>query len=704
MNADVRRQAFEIFDEICDLREPERSAVLEERCGEHAGLRREVERMLRADAGADAALPTGEGAAALAEELVRDLGDGSPERIGRYRIIGEIGRGGMGVVYQAEQDDPRRRVALKVIREGFASRETQRRFRRESQLLGQLQHPGIAHVYEAGTETVDGRPIPFFAMEYIEGAPLDVHVCTAAPDRREILQLFVRICDAVQDAHQQGVIHRDLKPANILVKRESTPPPSGSGTASGSGTFVDTVGQPKILDFGVARITDPDPHATLQTHDGQLVGTLAYMSPEQLDGDPAALDSRCDVYAIGVMLYQVLAGRMPVDIAGKPVAEAARLVRESEPKPLGAIDASLRGDLDTIVATAMEADRTRRYPSAAALGDDIRRYLTREPISARPASAMYQLRKCTSRNRALVDGVAVGFVLLIAGVVGTSIGLAAALDANQTLGVRNDELQAATDALEKRNAALEAVAAFQASQFADVDLPAMGTTLRAFLMESVAEDTRPDLDLALGRVNFTTAALRMLDGHVFDRAEEAIDRDFAGQPLVRTRLHHVLARTMRLLGLPESALRVAQRSLAARTAALGAEHEDTLLSASLVGKIFLDLGEYDAADAVYRDVIATRRRVRGDDAVDTLTAMHDAEVVRHQRGLFAEVEDAVRPIVDALIEQAGPDDDRTLTAMATLSTTLADQGKHEEAIEFGRLVVQSRERVLGIDSDRTQRA
>ena len=266
-----------------------------------------------------------------AQVLAAGLSGAPPERVGRYRIIREIGRGGMGVVYEAEQESPARHVARKVIRDAFASPQIHRRFRRESELLGRLQHPGIAHVYEAGVEVVQGRSIPFIAMEFIEGEPLTEHLATATSGRRGLLQLFIRICDGVQHAHQKGVIHRDLKPGNVLVTRASTR--LSSVDDSGSQTTADSGGQPKIVDFGIARVSDPDSQATLQTHTGQLVGTLAYMSPEQIEGDPASIDTRCDVYAIGVMLYQVLAGRMPVEISGKPVAEAARLIRESAPTP-----------------------------------------------------------------------------------------------------------------------------------------------------------------------------------------------------------------------------------------------------------------------------------------------------------------------------------------------------------------------------------
>ncbi|MEO8202116.1 MAG: serine/threonine-protein kinase, partial [Gemmatimonadota bacterium] len=228
-----------------------------------------------------------------------------PGNIGRYRIIGTLGEGGMGTVYEAEQDQPHRRVALKVIRPDFVSPELLRRFSRESEVLGRLQHPGIAQIYEAGTSDGPHGPQPFFAMELVKGQPLNEYATTHSLDLNHRLELFIRTCEAVHYAHQQGVIHRDLKPANILV---------------------DTGGQPKVLDFGVARLTDADVQATRQTSVGEVIGTLQYMSPEQVNADPLDLDIRSDVYSLGVVLYELLSGHMPYNLDRKLIYEAARVI------------------------------------------------------------------------------------------------------------------------------------------------------------------------------------------------------------------------------------------------------------------------------------------------------------------------------------------------------------------------------------------
>src|SRR5215831_8724338 len=287
-----------------------------------------------------------------------------PPSVGRYRILQLVGEGGMGVVYEAEQEHPRRIVALKVMKPGIAGPEQVRRFEHESRVLGRLQHPGIAQIYEAGTADAGFGPQHYFAMEFIRGQSLREYAQALHLNVRQRLELMIKICDAVHHAHQRGVIHRDLKPGNILV---------------------DASGQPKILDFGVARSTDSDAHATRQTDLGHLVGTLAYMSPEQVLGDPLELDTRSDVYALGVILYELLAGRLPYTVS-RNLPEAVQTIREEEPAPLSSIVRNYRGDIETIVAKALEKDKARRYASAAGLAADIRRYLTDEPIVARPPS------------------------------------------------------------------------------------------------------------------------------------------------------------------------------------------------------------------------------------------------------------------------------------------------------------------------------
>jgi predicted Ser/Thr protein kinase len=332
---------------------------------------------------------------ALEGQHVKAAAPMHPASIGRYRIIRLLGEGGMGAVYEAEQDQPRRRVALKMIRSGWASPEMLRRFELEFQVLGRLHHPGIAQIYDAGAIETRFGAQPFFAMEMIHGKPLIEYSNDKALTLRERLALIIRICEAVEHAHQCGIIHRDLKPGNILV---------------------DETGQPKILDFGLARLTESDVQATRQTDMGQILGTLPYMSPEQVLADPLALDTRSDVYALGVIFYELLAGKLPYELS-RQLHEAVLTIQQVDPMPLSLVDRTYRGDIETIATKALEKDKARRYGSAAELAADLKRYLEDRPISAKPSSTGYQLKKFARRNKALVGGVAAVSLALIAGAV-----------------------------------------------------------------------------------------------------------------------------------------------------------------------------------------------------------------------------------------------------------------------------------------------
>lgn len=387
-----RLTAADLFDSAADLPPDQRGAFLDDRCAGNPALRREVESLLRYADTDDGELLSRTARFIPASPTI-------PQRVGPYRIVRVIGEGGMGVVYEAVQEQPRRTVALKVLRSPLASAHLIRRFEHEAEVLGQLKHPGIAQIYEAGSvETGFGRQ-PFFAMELINGLPLNRYASSRGLSVPERLELVARICDAFQHAHQKGVIHRDPKPANILVTDD---------------------GQPKILDFGVARATDADVRTVTRTEAGQLIGTLPYMSPEQVSGDPTNLDTRSDVYALGVILYELLSGSLPYEL-GTSIAEGARIIREQEARPLTSFDVAFRGDIATIAGKALQKEKERRYQSAAELAADIRRYLHDEPISARPPTAIYQLRKFARRNRALVGGAAATLAAILIGAIAASV-------------------------------------------------------------------------------------------------------------------------------------------------------------------------------------------------------------------------------------------------------------------------------------------
>jgi len=413
MSQDSHRRATELFGRALDLDLPpeEQRAFLERECDGDGGLAERVLALLARDRKSASSLDR----SALERLSPPAAAAGRmPERIGPYRILGLLGSGGMGLVYRVEQHSPRREIALKVIRGGLASLELVRRFEKEARVLGRLDHQGIARVYDAGVFDGPAGPEPFVAMELVLGEPLLEFVKRNHLPPAERIELLARVCDAVAHAHDQGVVHRDLKPSNVLVKAD---------------------GQPKVLDFGVALIVRGEAEAaTRQTSAGELVGTLPYMSPEQLEGDPARVDERSDVYALGVMAFEVLTGRLPHHLDGLSVPAAARRVLESTAPRLGELDRALRGDLETIVGKALEKDHAQRYGSVRELSDDLRRYLRHEPVRAVLPSRIYYLRRFARRNPALTTSLVLGALLLVAGtVVSTCQARRADLEARKAL-------------------------------------------------------------------------------------------------------------------------------------------------------------------------------------------------------------------------------------------------------------------------------
>jgi len=383
----------ELFDALLDLDPAARAARLAAECGDDAELRRRVEALLEHDGAPHPGLDRSP-AAALAPAA--DVPPPLPARIGPYEIVRVLGVGGMGIVYEAAQPELGRRVALKVVRSTLLGPEQRRRAQQEGPVLARLRHPGIATIHEIGRALVDGVEHPYLAMELVEGRPLDVHAREAGLDLRARLALMARVARAVHHAHEAGVLHRDLKPANVLV---------------------DARGEPRVLDFGVARLLERDGTTTV-TATGTVVGTLGHMSPEQVSG--RGLDARSDVYALGVLLYELVSGRLPHDVADLPLPEAARRICERSPAALGTLGVPgcpPGSDLETIAAAALAREPERRYASAAALADDLERFLRHEPIAARPASALDHLRLFARRNRGLVAASALAVLALLAGTV-----------------------------------------------------------------------------------------------------------------------------------------------------------------------------------------------------------------------------------------------------------------------------------------------
>lgn len=385
------------FDRIRSADIAERGEVLEEIGREDPELRAEVEKLLAApDETADgllSPLPAG-----LIEEMCHVPDPFLGRRVGRFRVERVIASGGMGTVFEAIQEQPRRSVALKIMRPELATGEALRRFEHEWQTLARLRHENIAQVYDAGIhEDAQGR-VPFIAMEYIPDAK---DIVTYAEDHRlgirSRLELVAGLCDAVHHGHQRGVIHRDLKPANVLV---------------------DVSGRIKVIDFGIARAADRD-HVitTLHTSFGQLLGTMQYMSPEQCDGDPRDVDTRSDVYSLGVIAYELLTGQPPYSTRGLSVYQAMRVIRESIPPPLSSLDRRLRGDTEAIVAKALEKNRDRRYPSAQAMQDDIERYLRGDTVSVQKPSIWRHLTRRIRRHPILTSAIMTAAATLLVSVL-----------------------------------------------------------------------------------------------------------------------------------------------------------------------------------------------------------------------------------------------------------------------------------------------
>jgi non-specific serine/threonine protein kinase/serine/threonine-protein kinase len=414
MTGDRSRRVEELFERALGLSGPERDEFLDRECAGDPEIRAEIDSLLSHHS----------------EEFLEDpehlLDASTPDRIGAYRLVRLLGSGGMGEVHLAEQEEPvRRTVALKLIKLGMDTNRVVARFDGERQALAMMNHPNIAHVYDAGA-TERGRP--YFVMEYVEGEPITTHCDRNRLDLQDRLALFLRVCDGLQHAHQKGIIHRDIKPSNVLV------------------TMQDGQPVPKIIDFGIAKATDQhQAEATAFTEMGRVVGTPAYMSPEQTEWNRPDIDTRTDVYSLGVLLYELLVGARPFDtkqLRDAGFEEMCRVIREVEaPRPSTRLKTTselsgesaanrgstpevlvrqLRGDLDWIVLRALEKERDRRYSSASEMAADLRRHLADEPVLARPPATTYRIRKFVRRHRLGVAAAVVVLLALVAGIIGTT--------------------------------------------------------------------------------------------------------------------------------------------------------------------------------------------------------------------------------------------------------------------------------------------
>ncbi len=593
----------------------------------------------------------------------------SQKTIGPYRLVRKLGEGGMGQVWLAEQTAPLQRlVAIKLIRAGVTDNILLERFESERQALARMNHPAIAKVFDAGT-TPDGTP--YFVMEYVSGIPITQYCDQKRFSIPQRLELFIKVCEGVQHAHQKAIIHRDLKPANILV------------------TEVDGKPTPRIIDFGIAKaIAARDPLATMFTRAGNFIGTPSYMSPEQADPDVRDVDTRSDVYSLAVILYELLTGTLPFDPTqwrSEVMHEALKRLREQAP-PLPSIllakkstterDTAtqtarlrstdpqdlvslLRGDLDWIAMKALEKDRARRYGTPSEFAGDLQRFLDHEPVTARPASAAYRFRKYVRRHRLAVSVAGAGLVLLIA------------FAAMQAVQIRRITAERDRTARERDRA--NRIADFMTKMF------------------KVSDPSE-------ARGNSITAR------EVLDSASKDVDSGLAQDPELQARMMDIMGTVYDNLGLYPRAEALTRRSLDILRKSAGPEDTETLRLENNLGNILYDEGKYTDAEKLYRHAYETFRAKLGPENVKTLQTMDDLANAIYEEGRYAESDKLYRDALEISRRSLGPDHRETLIQLGNLANNLDAQGRYAEAEALVREVLDARRRTLGPDHPETVRA
>jgi serine/threonine protein kinase len=768
-----------IFHRASQMPADDRAAFLDEVCAGDPALRQRIERLLLAHAE-----PAG-----FMEKPVADLGatsEFSPHAaaaqsattdepnpaanvalgtmIGPYKLLQELGEGGMGSVYLAEQEQPvRRRVALKVIKPGMDSAQVLARFEQERQALAVLDHPNIAKVLDAGT--IDRSPLaprevsstttdadsarrsplaeregyvgrPYFVMELVKGVPITKFCDQERLSPIERIDLFIPVCQAVQHAHQKGIIHRDLKPSNVLI------------------ALYDGRPVPKVIDFGVAKATGQRlTERTVFTEVGSIVGTLEYMAPEQAELNNLDIDTRADIYSLGVMLYELLTGSPPFtakELRGAAFTEMLRIIREVEPaKPSTKLSSSeelpaiaakrklepgpltrlVHGDLDWIVMKCLEKERNRRYDSANQLAIELGRYLNHEPVDAGPPGVGYRLRKFVRRHRGPVVAAALLLLALVIGIIGTSWGFVRArAERDQKELARKGEAEQRAAAESHRNAAIE-------QQRRAEQQAAIAKAVNDFLREDLLRqaDSRAQADARFE----PNPKLTMREA--LDRASERIDDRFKDQPEVEAAIRRTIGEAYRGIGQPELGAPHLRRALDLLQGMLGKDHEDTLSvtmslgdTLRLAGEVaesvsvldeaanrartafgpthritlaamrshavaVLESGQFAAALPMLEETLRLRREHLGANDLDTLVSMGDMAAGHRAMSRWKDTVPLRERSLDGLRERRGPTHPETLVAVNSLALAYQDVNRLPDAVKLYEESLAELRRTLGDD-------
>lgn len=609
-------QAQDIAKGALALPPGERVAFLERSCSGNDALRSRVERLLTVMESATI-VPEANGAGAPPPPPEPAPTD---RWIGRYRVLEVIGSGAMGVVYLAEQQTPLRRIALKVIRPDVVTDALRARFEQETRVLARLKHPSIAQIYDAGSARVDGEDCPYFAMELVTGDTIDQR-CAARP-LRDRVEMLREVCAGVEHAHQRGVVHRDLKPANILVDEHD---------------------RPRILDFGVARALDAD-----QATRSELVGTLPYMSPEQLRADPDT-DTRADVYALGVILCELIAGTRPHDLTGVSRDDTASHLERTPPTPLRTLDPGAPRDIEAIASRALARDPEERYQSAAALSDDLARFLRREPVEARPRRVGYVATRFAQRNTGIVVVGLIGVLAIVGGVAGVSW---------QAVEATRGWVRASEEARRVH-------------------------AINEFFTDML---TSADPENALGE---ELTVRELLDSAGAD------DRALADEPGVDAVVRLAIANTYRSLGALDDAKTQAQRAIDASTRAFGDDDPSTADALQSLGVTQIERGEYDEAERLLKQSLDILEERYGANSIEAVSTRGELARVYHQSGRTQEALELWRDCLAKAEALVGRDDKRTLVIMHNYASALSALGEYQEAERVLSEVVERRIRVFG---------